>query len=121
MMNELKAVSEKQLTYAMKVRADALNDLEQFRTIFEGASSFYGQNLLSIYSAGRDLILGLTDASSVIEKAGLIANETKGFAAKWEQHYNFCKQNGRKPCSARFVVEHAPASAFRFLNASAFN
>lgn len=107
----LNAVSEKQRAYAMKVRADALNSIGQFRDIFADASSFYGKNLSAIYNAGYRLILSLTDAAAVLESATAIADETKAFASKWEQHYNFCKQHGKKPHSAKFVLKNADPAA----------
>lgn len=115
----LNAVSEKQRAYAMKVRADALNSLEQFRSIFHGSTTFYGKNLSAIYNAGRNLILSYTDAASVLDHAESVADETKSFASMWEQHYNFCKQHGKKPHSAKFVLKYADPAALhcRYLTA----
>ena len=116
---KMNAVSEKQRTYAMKVRADALNGLEQFRAIFQDSTSFYGKNMLSIYNAGRGLILEISDAAYMIENAALIAEETKAFAEKWEQHYNYCKQHGKKPHSAQLILKCAAptATGCRYLTA----
>ena len=110
-MIELKAISEKQQTYAMNVRADALNSLEQFRSIFISSTTFFGTNLFSIYNAAKELILSLEDAAAVLDHAAAIANEAKAFAAKWEQHYNYCKQHGKKPYSAQFILANADPSA----------
>lgn len=105
------AVSAKQYEAAMKVRADLLNSLGQFRDIFAHSTSFYGKNLSAIYNAGYRLILSLTDAAAVLESATAIADETKAFASKWEQHYNFCKQHGKKPHSAKFILKYADPAA----------
>lgn len=107
----LNAVSDKQRTSAMIARADALNSLEQFRSIFADSNTFYGKNLFSIYNAGRNLILSYTDATAVLDHAMRIADETKAFASKWEQHYNFCKQHGKKPHSAKFILQYADPAA----------
>lgn len=107
----LNAVSEDQSAYAMKVRADALNSLEQFRSIFADSNTFYGKNLSAIYKAGRNLILSYTDAASVLDHVESVADETKAFASKWEQHYNFCKQHGKKPHSAKFILQHSDPAA----------
>ena len=107
----MNAVSEKQHESAMMVRTNALNTLEQFCDIFADSSSFYGKNLSAIYNAGRRLILSLTDAAAVLDSATAIADETKAFASKWEQHYNFCKQHGKKPHSAKFILKYADPAA----------
>lgn len=107
----MNAASEKQRAYAMNVRADALNNLEQFRSIFADSNTFYGKNLFAIYNAGRNLILSYTDAASVLDHAKSVADETKSFASMWEQHYNFCKQHGKKPHSAKFILQYANPAA----------
>lgn len=107
----LNAASDKQRSYAMKVRADALNSLEQFRSLFADSNTFYGKNLSAIYNAGRNLILSYTDAASVLDHAMRIADETKAFASKWEQHFSFCKQHGKKPHSAKFILQYADPAA----------
>ena len=107
----LNAVSENQRAFAMKVRADALNSLQQFSNIFSDSNTFYGKNLSAIYNAGRNLILSYTDAASVLDHAKSVADETKSFASKWQQHYNFCKQHGKKPHSAKFVLKYADPAA----------
>ena len=115
----MNAASDKQRVSAMNVRADALNSLEQFRSIFADSNTFYGKNLFAIYNAGRNLILSYTDAASILDHAASVADETKSFASMWEQHYNFCKQHGKKPHSAKFILKHADPSAlhFRYLTA----
>ena len=103
--------TEKQINYAMKIRADALNSLEPFSNIFTESNTFYGKNLRAIYSAGRALIESITDAGYMIENGAKIADETKAFAGKWEQHYNYCKQHGKKPHPAKLILKAAPAAA----------
>lgn len=118
-MIQMNAASEAQRIYAMKVRADALNSIEQFRAIYLDTTTTLGKNELAIYTAGRNLILSFTDARDVLDKALAIAEEAKAFAAKYQQYYTFNKQHGKKSHPAHIVLQYAPASSpiCRYINA----
>lgn len=102
--------TEKQIAYAFKLRADAVNQLMPFIQDFKNSSTFYGKNLFSIYNAGKNIIMGFEDAHEAIENSAAVAKEVMEFADKWEGHYNFCKSHGKKPHSALAILK-SPAAA----------
>lgn len=114
--------TEKQIAAASRVRTEALKRLDEFRAIFADSTSFYGKNMLAIYNAGYNIIMSFEDAGAILSGANDVAQETMAFAAKWEQHYNYCKQHGAKPHSARMIMKYATPSDIncKYLNADAF-
>ena len=60
--------TEKQIAYAFKLRADAVNQLMPFIQAHKNSDSFYGKNLYAIYNAGRNIIMGFEDAHEAIER-----------------------------------------------------
>lgn len=114
--------TEKQIAYAFKLRADAVNQLMPFIQAHKNSDSFYGKNLYAIYNAGRNIIMGFEDAHEAIENSAAVAKEVMEFAHKWKGHYNFRKQHGQKPYSAVAVLKYYDAAGaslgLRFLTAA---
>lgn len=100
----LNGVSEKQITYAMKVRADALNALEGWREIFADSQSPLGKNLFRLYTAARELIESYTEARDVLDNAQKIVEEAKMLANDYETCYTAVKAKFGKILTAKRMV-----------------
>ena len=103
----MNGVSEKQIAYAMSIRADAANQIESYRSRYMESKSFKGRNLFAIYNAGRELILSYTEAKDVIDNAYNVVKEVLTFANLYERHCIYCEQHGQKKHAAAYCLKHA--------------